>query len=144
MIKLAVVAALVVCVFVWLHISGERRLKRQKAILPALRVNPTYNEFAALLNADCEPDIADQLWCDLLPFYAPDMTPHPDDDVIQDMPIDHDEPNDWLRDFCKKNGFGVRDVTPWPSQQQATVRNLARWFSENRQWQQLKADRSAE
>ncbi len=132
MIEFAFVGAIVVGVFAWLYFVGERKLARQKAILQARRANPTHDEFLALLETDCEADIADQLWNDLLLFYCPDMTPHPDDDVVQDMPIDDEEPNDWLAHFCKINDMRVKDVSPWPQQQPATIRALARWFSENR------------
>jgi hypothetical protein len=127
------VVAIVICIFAWTYVAGERKLVRQKTALRARRANPTYEEFVTSLRSDCEADIADQLWQDLLVFYRPDMTPHPEDDVIQDMPIDHDEPNDWLAHFCKANNMRVKDISPWPKNQQATIRNLARWFSENRQ-----------
>lgn len=133
MTEFAVVSAIVICIFAWAHIAGERKLRQQKASLLVRRPNLTLDEFIDFLRDDCEPDIARLLWTELLVFYQPDMTPHPDDDVIQDMPIDHDEPNDWLAQFCKINAMRVKDVLPWPQDRPATVRNLARWFSQSRQ-----------
>ena len=119
-------------IFVWMFFVYKRKLKRQKAFLQQRRPNPTRDEFITLLAPDCEADIADQLWNDLLVFYQPDMTPHPDDDAIQDMLVDPDEPNDWLGHFCRSNGLRIKDVSPWPDGQLVTIRNLARWFSDNR------------
>jgi hypothetical protein len=61
------------------------------------------------------------------------MTPHPDDDFINDLPIDHDEPNDWLAMFCKRNNLRENDISDWPTEAASTVRNFVRWLSENRQ-----------
>jgi hypothetical protein len=115
-----------------MFLAGERKLKRMKLALAERRVSPTREEFISMLTENCEADIAELLRDELLVFYKPDMTPHPDDDVVIDMPIDGDEPNDWLSEFCKRNGLRLRDITDWPKDQSATVRNLATWFSENR------------
>ncbi len=130
--EFALVAGVVVAVFAWIYVAGGRNLKRMKLALARRRPSPTREEFISMLAESCEADIAELLWDELFVFYKPDMTPHPDDDVIQDMPIDGEEPNDWLSEFCKRNSLRLKDITDWPKDQSATVRNLASWFSENR------------
>jgi len=84
-----------------------------------------------MLSADCEADVAEFLWEQLAVYWNP-ITPHPDDDFLIDLSIDHDEPEDWLRGFCKANGILTKDVELWPKSQPTTVRKFARWLSTER------------
>ena len=81
---------------------------------------------------DCEQDVAGFLWDELQVYFRPNLTPHPDDDFLKDLPIDRDEPNDWLSGFAKRHGLRARDWDEWPKDQSSTIRNFARWLSTNR------------
>ena len=84
-----------------------------------------------MLEEDCDEDVARFLWDELLDYWHP-LTPHPDDDILADLSIDDDEPNDWRRDFCELNDLPFKDVALWPQHQFPTVRNFARWLSSER------------
>ena len=100
-------------------------------MLAARRASPQQSQFLALLSNDCEPDVAAFLWDELAVYWHP-ITPHPDDDFLMDLSIDHDEPEDWLFRFCKMNRLNIVEVQPWQPDWPTTVRQLARWLSEER------------
>ena len=109
--------------------------KRQVAALAASRPNPGREDFIALLTDDCDRDIAEFVWTIFIEEYSDwgvRLTPHPDDNYLEDMPIDPDNQDDWLDDFCAAEGLRPRDFPHWPEDWQTTVRNFARWLSEAR------------
>ena len=58
------------------------------ATLLARRANPTQDEFLAWLVPDVEVDTGNWFWNELLVYFRPALSPHPDDDLINDLPID--------------------------------------------------------
>lgn len=125
-------AAFLVFVLAVISVVGSRKFNRMKQALARRRPSPTREDFVAMLASDCEADVAELIWEELLVFYRPDMTPHPDDDFLKDLAIDDDEPNDWLAEFCKRNGLRERDISDWNLGTPSTIRNFSRWLSENR------------
>ena len=68
-----------------------RSNKRQVMAFAASRTSPDREEFIELLADDCERDIAGFVWKIFVEEYSGwgvDLTPHPDDDYLHDMPID--------------------------------------------------------
>ena len=90
------------------------------------------DEFVVLLEADCDEDVARFLWDELIDYWRP-LTPHPDDDILADLLLDDEEPNDWLAEFCDRNDLRLKDIALWPQHQVPTARNFARWLSSERQ-----------
>jgi hypothetical protein len=125
-------ALFVAGVFGLIWLLGKRKWDRQARELLERRSNPSREEFVTLLADDADADVAEFLWDELLVYFKPLLTPHPDDNFIEDLPIDHDEPNDWLAGFCKANGLRQRDVERWPENLPSTVRNFAKWLSDER------------
>ncbi|WP_257545745.1 hypothetical protein [Sphingopyxis sp. DBS4] len=112
-------------------IFAARANKRQVAALAKSRVNPGREEFVALLMDDCDPDIAEFLWTIFTEEYSHwgvELSPHPDDNYLEDMPIDPDNQGDWLSDFCAANDLSPKDMPHWPDGWETTVRNFARWL----------------
>lgn len=117
-------------------IFAARSSKRRVAAFAATRVSPDRAEFVAMLADDCERDVADFVWAIFTEEYSGwgvELTPHPDDDYLEDMPIDPDSQEDWLNDFCAANDLHPTGISHWPEGQATTIRNFARWLSEVRQ-----------
>jgi len=105
------------------------------AAVAATRASPRREEFVAHLADDCEPDIAEFVWTIFSEEYSGwgvELTPHPDDNYLEDMPIDPDNQDDWLNDFCTANNLNPTGILHWPDGQATTVRNFARWLSDLR------------
>jgi hypothetical protein len=62
------VAAFVIIAFAYIFIVDERKFNRMKRALALRRPNPMREEFVALLAPDCEADIAELMWEELLVF----------------------------------------------------------------------------
>jgi hypothetical protein len=110
----------------------SRRDKRQVAALAVRRENVGREQFITMLANDCEPDVAEFLWDELVPEWAywhAGLTPHPDDDFLKDLSIDDEEPQDWLEHYCESRGLDWHHWTNWDRSQPTTVRNFARWLS---------------
>lgn len=125
-------AAICLGLYLLLRTYMARQRKKRVMALAAWRRNPTQEEFIALLAGDCEADVAAFLWDELVDSWRPEATPHPDDDYLNDVPIDPDEQGDWLRDFCDRHGLREEDFPAWPAGQLTTVRKFGRWLSEGR------------
>jgi hypothetical protein len=119
-------------VFGVLFVAGRRKWNRKARALAMRRPNPTRDEFVDLLREVAEPDAAEWLWNELLPYFEPTMSPHPDDDLIKDLPIDPDEPEDWVRDYCKRYGLTMRLLGKWPGGRSVTPRTLLEWLEGER------------
>lgn len=116
-------------------IFAARSNKRQVAAFAATRASPSRDEFVALLADDCEPEVAEFVWAIFTEEYSDrgaELTPHPDDNYLADMPIDPDNQDDWLVDFCSAFALRWRDFGDWPKDMPTTVRNFARWLSQGR------------
>ena len=116
-------------------IYAARRDKRQVIAFAGSRVSPNREQFVELLAADCDADVADFLWEKLAEDYSCwdlELTPHPDDNYLEDMPIDPEHQGDWLDGFCAANDVRAKDFPPWTEGQETTVRNFARWLSSGR------------
>ena len=122
----------VLAIFAGIYLVGRRKWRRQAAELNSKRPNPSRDEFVAILGSDCESDLAAFLWETLDVYYRPRATPHPDDDLIREVGIDPDEPDDWVQEFDRRFGLNARILSDWPTKRPVTARNLARWLSENR------------
>ncbi len=107
-----------------------RNTKRQVAATNARRPNPTRQDFMALMASDVSEETSEFLW-ETASFYCHDLglTPHPDDDLLKDLPIDEDDISmDWPRDFAKRKGFHESNLPDWPDHWSLTLRNFGRWL----------------
>ena len=125
-------AAFVTLIVVVMVVVGKRQWRRKEDALLARRANPTKQEFRTLIADDADPDVTDWLWDELQVYFQPRLTPHPDDDLVSDLPINSDEPNDWLSGFCQANKLRINDIQSWDETLPITVRNFATWLSNER------------
>ena len=128
-------AAGCVGLFLTLWAFASRRWKRQALILTARRPNPTHEQFIALLVEDCDHDIAEFVWRIFTEDYSGwgvELTPHPDDDYLRDLPIDPENQGDWLDEFRESFALSHGNFPRWPDGAQTTVRKFARWLSDGR------------
>jgi len=108
---------------------ATRNTRRMIARTLERRPNPTEAEFVAMLSDDVRPGVAMFLWETMVPYLEPKLTPHPDDDLCDDLPIDPDEPAmDWLPEFAERHGLKAKYWPQWPGEWDGTVRNFARWL----------------
>ena len=104
-------------------------MRRMIATTLARRANPTKHEFVAMLSKEVRPETAEFLWDSMIALVAPRLTPHPDDHLVHDLPIDPDEPAmDWMPEFAARHGVNAKHWPQWPDAQETTVRNFARWL----------------
>jgi len=83
-----------------------------------------------MMAADCSPEAAEFLWETTLFYTKPRLTPHPDDDLVRDLPIDDgDWSMDWPREFAERQGFHDSNLPDWPKDWPVTIRNFGRWLS---------------
>ena len=131
--KAALVVSAISCLyFTTIYFLGRRKWNRMAAALLARRPNRTRDEFVALLAPDVETETAEWFWNELLVYFRPTLTPHPDDDLMNDLPIDGDDPADWVQDYCKRNGLSTRQLQKWPESRLVTPRNLLGWLESER------------
>lgn len=106
-----------------------RNTRRMIDTTLARRPNPTRHEFVAMLSDDVRPETAEFLWDSIACLVAPRLTPHPDDHLADDLPIDPDEPAmDWMPEFAERHGVNAMHWPQWPDEWEGTVRNFARWL----------------
>ncbi len=118
------VILLIIIVFI-----GHRNTQRQIAQTLTRRANPSREEFLALMAEDTSPAAAEFLWETTLFYLAPRLTPHPDDDLVGDLPIDDEDWSmDWPVDFAKRHGFSDKVYPDWPEGWPATLRNYGKWL----------------
>jgi hypothetical protein len=94
------------------------------------RPNPSEREFVALLSRDVNPETAEFVWFAIIEYLERwQLTPHPDDHLSKDLPIDEDEPaKDWLPRYAELYGADWKQWPKWPEQWDGTVGNFARWL----------------
>jgi hypothetical protein len=108
-----------------------RNTTRQIAATLAKRRNPTNAEFLAAMQMDVSLSTAEFLWETALPYLQPHLTPHPDDDLVRDLPIDSDDFSmDWPREFAERHGFHESNFPDWPEGWSVTIRNYGRWLDQ--------------
>jgi hypothetical protein len=126
-------AAICFGLYVLLTLFNARSNQRQVAVLAASRASPGREEFIKLLRGDCDRDVAEFAWKIFAEEYSDwgvELTPHPDDNYLRDMPIDPENQSDWFNDFCDDFALSYRDFPDWPEGEATTVRNFARWLSD--------------
>src|SRR5690242_15870024 len=94
------------------------------------RPNPTESEFVAMLSREVNPETAEFVWFAMIEYLERwQLTPHPDDHLSKDLPIDDDDPAmDWLPRYAQLYGADWKLWPPWPEEWAGTVRNFARWL----------------
>ena len=113
-----------------LFAKAHRNTQRMVARTRGRRPNPSGSEFVAMLSRDVNPETAEFVWFAMIESLQPwQLTPHPDDHLFEDLPIDDDEPTmDWMPRYAKFYGANWKDWPRWPEDWEGTVRNFARWL----------------
>lgn len=113
----------------WLVARWQR--PRRVARLLVQRPNLSLAEYCAAM-PDVDADVAEWLWDEVQIFCRPDLTPHPQDEITDDLAIDPDEPDFWFMDFCEQHNLPHRNFPDWPKGEVVTVHSFALWLSEGR------------
>ncbi|MDE2435188.1 MAG: hypothetical protein KGM49_02905 [Sphingomonadales bacterium] len=126
-------ALVVLALIIWRATRNTRSMVDQTL---ARRPNPTREEFLAELAPSVSPATAIFLWDTILPYVTPALTPHPDDHLWNDLPIDEDDVTmDWPSDFAKTHGRKLKSWPAWPDGTPVTVRNFGLWLdAASRDW----------
>lgn len=117
--------------FLLLWIVMARRWRNDAMKLAASRPNLSEDEFLSAIADVADPDIAQYLWDELAAYWSP-ATPHPDDDFLNSLSIDPDEPQFWLERFCQQRGYDWRAWPMWEEGRPTTVRHFAQWLVDGR------------
>lgn len=121
-------AFVVVALSLWFSIAW-RNTKKQIARTSDRRKNPSRDEFRAMLADDVSPETAEFLWETMIVYLEPKLTPHPEDHLVKDLPIDDgDWSMDWVLDFADKHGLDHKAWPYFPEGWEPTVRNFALWL----------------
>ena len=124
----SIAAAIAVLLAIGRFLFFFRKVWRMVQRTKARRPNPSRDEFVALLSREVRPETAAFLW-QRMAFLLPTVSPHPDDHLWNDLPIDESEPTeDWVVDFARLHGADPNDWPEWPAGHPVTVRNYARWL----------------
>lgn len=106
-----------------------RNTRRQIGATRARRHNPTRDEFMASMSPDVSCRTAEFLWETAIVYLEPQLAPHPDDDLVKDLPIDEDDWSmDWPRAYAEREGFHESNLPDWPKDWSVTLRNYGRWL----------------
>jgi hypothetical protein len=113
-----------------LFAKAHRNTQRMVARTRQRRPNPTESEFVAMLSREVNPETAEFVWFAMIEHLERwQLTPHPDDHLFKDLPIDDDDPTmDWLPRYAQLYGADWKFWPPWPEEWAGTVRNFARWL----------------
>ena len=122
--------AIVLCLAAWLVI-GSMILDRSLRRTAAKRPNIGREDFLAAMSSAGVRDEAAAFLLDTVLFYVrPQLTPHPDDVLGSDLPIDDgDWSMDWPREFVREHGLQQDDLRAWPDGQAPSLVNYGRWLS---------------
>lgn len=94
------------------------------------RSNPTHAQFVQMMATDCSSEAAEFLWQKAIFYLEPKLTPHPDDELGDDLCIDDDDWSmDWPREWAERLGFHESNLPDWPESWPPTIRNYGRWLS---------------
>lgn len=122
-------SALVLISFAVLVGLAWRNTQRQIARTLERRSNPTHEEYLALMLPEVSCEASEFLWETASCYLKPKLAPHPDDDLMKDLPIDPDDVSlDWPREFAHQQGFAVRELADWPPGWPVTLRNFGKWL----------------
>jgi len=81
------------------------------------------------MGTDVSRETSEFLWQTLIVYLEPKLAPHPDDSLIDDLPIAGDDWSmDWPRDFAEARDFHHTNLPDWPADWPITVRNYGRWL----------------
>lgn len=117
-----------ICLAIWIAIASRNTAKQINATLER-RPNPTREQFRDMLAGDVSPEASEFLWNTAILYLRPRLTPHPDDRLDRDLPIDDgDWSMDWPRDFAREKGFDEKLYPDWPDGWPITLRNFGRWL----------------
>ncbi len=118
----------VFCLAIWFAIAWRNSARQISATLDR-RPNPTWEQFRQMLAGEVSPEASAFIWKTALVYLQPRLTPHPDDSLVCDLPIDDDEWSmDWPRDFAREQGFDERLFPDWPEGWPVTLRNYGKWL----------------
>ena len=110
-------------------LMASRSYDRQLKDISKRRPNPTKDEFVEMMAPDVSREASLFLWDTALVYLRPHASPHPDDDLIQELPIDDEDVTmDWPRDWAERKGFHESNFPGWPDDLPVTFRNLGRWL----------------
>ena len=113
-----------------LFAKAHQKTQRMVARTRQRRVNPTESEFVTMLSRDVNPETAEFVCFAIIEYLQRwQLTPHPDDDLVNDLPIGSDDPTiDWLPRYAELYGANWKLWPKWPQGWDGTVRNFARWL----------------
>ena len=116
---------------IWFGIAWRNTSKQVRRI-SAQRSNPTEAEFMDMMLRDVSEEAAGFLWTTALPylkFFKAPLTPHPEDNLVNDLPIDDDDFGiDWPREWAELKCFHESNMPDWPEGWPVTIRNYGRWL----------------
>ena len=114
---------LIVGAIAWRNTS--RKIARTKAKRPS----PTREEFIAMMKNDVSESTAEFLWDSAMENIEPWLAPHPDDDLVKDLPIaEEDWSMEWPRAYAERAGFHESNLADWPEDWPPTLRNFGKWL----------------
>ena len=112
-----------------IFVLARRSYNRKLRAIPERRPNLTRDEFMALMVPDVSREAAEFLWETVLDYIEPHATPHPEDNLGQDLPIDRDDIDlDWPRQWAERRGLDESVMPDWPEGIEPTIRNFGRWL----------------
>ena len=118
--------------FLVLGLAGWRNTNRQIYKTLAKRENLTRDQFVQMMSPDVSREASYFLWESATPcldLFVQDLTLHPEDHLVDDLPIDDEEWSlDWPRAWAEQHGFHESNLPDWPEDWPATVRNFGRWL----------------
>lgn len=132
MLEWVVPALFVFCGLVAVGFIGWRNTKRQITRTLERRPNLGREAFLQEMGGEVSREASEFLWeaaVRELSYIDTALTPHPDDDLARDLPIDDDDWSlDWPREWAERKGFHESNFPDWPEGSPATVRNFAKWL----------------
>ena len=109
-----------------------RNTRRQIEQTLSRRSNLTRDEFLKMMAPDVSREASEFIWESALlclDYFKQKLTPHPDDHLVDDLPIDDEKWSfDWPRDWSDKIGIHASNLPDWPADWAVTVRNFGRWL----------------
>ena len=123
-----VVVGFLAILFGWAWRNTKNQIKKTLS----RRTNPTRDGFLQMMAPDVSREASEFIWESALPclgYYKQELTPHPDDHLVDDLPIDDDEWSlDWPRDWSDRIGIHESNLPDWPEGWAVTIRNFGRWL----------------
>lgn len=114
--------------FGFLFVANRRTIANNVKSILDRRESPSQEEFLRMMESDVSRETAESLWDLFGSCLPPQVKPHPDDNVVEELFVDNIFKSQWLYDFAERNGFDHSDLPTWPSDWPVTVRNFGRWL----------------